>query len=691
MFASSNVPSFDDGWVGGTFALLIGAAVLASEPAAWPAFVAAVLAAGSGLFLLWRRDVLSTRAVLLGAVALRAVYFPLGPGLSDDMFRYVWDGWLQWEGINPYRYAPADAPQPLFRDAELYSALNSKDYYSVYPPLSQIIFWIGTGLGSGTQGGYYAIKLLFGAMEMAGVGLLSRLTSARNVLLYAWNPLVLVEGAGQGHTEAAAVLFILLAVWAVRSRRGRTASLAVAAAGLVKLYPLVLGPYLLRRFGWRAVWPGALLTATVSLPYAAPYVLPHMKASVDLYVHLFEFNAGPYYMVKQAFSWATGADWSKQIGPAFRGLFLASLPILYGMDARRDWSFVRAARYTLGLFFVLSTTVHPWYLLPLLPLAVLCRQPAWSWLWLGLMSVGTYLFYIDGPYLLWVALGWGGAALLAGGRRLARSGRLQTAVHHLLNALQRRRAETKAHRIIRLLQRPEAPVSSPPVSDERVLSDPEGGPGADSFGGPFHRRRVPRGRSLRILDLGAGEGYVGAALKRKLDADVHLADVVDLNRTDLPHRVYDGRRLPIEDAAVDVTVLYFVLHHARDPEAVLREALRVARGRVVVVESVVTGPWQHRILRFLDRQVNRLRSRGRMRTQEAHLSLRPARDWADLARRVGARIVHHRVRRHPVHPQAFYVLEPPAAPAASASAGEESAGEESAADGGADASEAARR
>jgi hypothetical protein len=140
--------------------------------------------------------------------------------------------------------------------------------------------------------------------------------------------------------------------------------------------------------------------------------LPHLQSSIDLFARLFEFNAGPYYLTKYVFWLGTGADWSKQIGPAFRYLFLGLLPLLYVLDWQRDWSIRWASLLTVGLFLVLSTTVHPWYILPVLSLSVLHERPAWPWFWLGTLSIGTYLFYVGGPYWLWIVLGWGGAALL---------------------------------------------------------------------------------------------------------------------------------------------------------------------------------------------------------------------------------------------------------------------------------------
>lgn len=598
--------------IGALGADVLAMAVLAHDPAWWYGFVGTVLVACVLLVLLWRRNAVSTRQVVALGVAFRIAFLPLPPVLSDDAYRYVWDGLLQVEGINPYAFRPEEAALAAFQQEAIFDRLNSASYYSVYPPLSQLVFAFG-GLFYewGWAASYYVIKGLFAALEMTGVLLLARMVDARNLMLYAWHPLAIVESAGQGHTEAAAVLFLIAAIWGVHRSSAVGASLALAAAGLVKLYPFVLFPLLWRRFGWRAVWPGAALTAVVCLPYASWEALRHFVESLQLYVQLFEFNAGLYYGVKEVFWWVTGQDWSKTLGPALGGMFAASLLAIYRIDARRRWSFTRSTFWTLGAFFLCSTTVHPWYLLVILPLAVLASAPVWGWLWLGAGSVGTYLFYVDGPYWSIVALGWGGAALIA----------LWQYGDAALQALMRRRAARKAQRVRPALK-------------------------------AFTRRTKP----LRVLDLGAGEGYVGAHLQREIDAEVVLADVVDLNRTSLPHVVYDGTTLPWEDNRFDVTLLYFVLHHCEDPRRVLREALRVSRDGVVVVESTYTSAWQRRFLRAADRFANRLRSGGVMGAQEEHLRFRRPEAWRAEMEAAGAEIVVEERFGSRLHPHVLFAV-----------------------------------
>jgi SAM-dependent methyltransferase len=379
---------------------------------------------------------------------------------------------------------------------------------------------------------------------------------------------------------------------------------------MVKLYPVVLYPLLLRRFGMRGLWPGLVVMAALATPYAATYVIPHMLDSVRLYTSLFEFNAGLYLGAKAVMQTVTGVDWSKTLGPVFSGLYVLALPALYVLDARHDWSLPRAMLIVLGLYLVLTTTVHPWYLLAVLPLLVLQQRVAWHWFWLAAASLGTYLLYRPGGepwYWTFVILGWGGWGVLAA-RAYGDS---------IMQAIQRRRARSKVDFIAELL-----PASA-----------------------------------AHVLDLGAGEGYVGAEIARRTGATVELLDVLPMNRTRLPHRVYDGRHIPFEAGRFDVSVLYFVLHHCAVPRQVVREALRVTEGPVIVVESVYTSRWNRRLLHVLDRWVNRLRSGGAMVDQEEYLQFRTMEGWKELFVQEGATVHLVRRRGRYIHRQAAFVVE----------------------------------
>lgn len=87
------------------------------------------------------------------------------------------------------------------------------------------------------------------------------------------------------------------------------------------------------------------------------------------------------------------------------------------------------------------------------------------------------------------------------------------------------------------------------------------------------------------LDIGCGMGYAIEVLEDDFDVMTFGCDVVP-STTRLDRFVrFDGWRLPFADGSVDVALLIFVLHHAEDPRVLLREASRVARRAVLVVED----------------------------------------------------------------------------------------------------------
>jgi len=582
------------------------AAVLASrEPSAGPAYrwvLAGACLAAAGLVAWYSGTSRPSAARVLGlAIALRAIAFPLPPALSDDAYRYAWDGRVQGEGINPYLYEP-DAPElAALRGGEEYARLNSAQYHSVYPPASQLAFRGGAAAG-GWPAAYYVVKAVIAMADLLAVSLLLRLAAPAAVVLYAWNPLALIEIAGQGHTEGLAVLGIVLAAWAVARRRGAWAGAGLALAAGAKLFPILLVPAAWRRAG--AAVPLAALAAGVAmaLPYAAPGVVGNVAESLALYVRSFEFAAAPYLALKAAGAWLGLGDVSKTLGPALALAFAAGAAALLRRD-RGSFAATTSALY--GLFFVTATTVHPWYLVPALAMVPLLRRPG-PWLWAAAFAPATYLFY-TGPapaYAAAVAIGWLGAVGL-------------WAAPGLIAWALRRRARWKWRWIASALGEPVA------------------------------------GRS--ILDLGAAEGFVGACAA-EAGARVTLADVADSNATDLPYVVYDGARLPMPDEHRDVVLLVFVLHHARDPDLLLAEAARVARDRVVIVETVPDESRRRRT-ELLDRMANRLRERS-LRDDEPWLRMRSSIEWRRRIEDAGLGVLDERRRGGSVHPQVLFVTRP---------------------------------
>ena len=182
--------------------------------------------------------------IVVCAVACRLVCIFSSPFLSTDIFRYVWDGRVQAAGINPYRYIPADPHLAFLRDSNIYPHINRRDYaHTIYPPGAQMLFLLITRIGESVVW----MKAGIVALETVTIWILVKLLTAvglrrEQVLIYAWHPLVFWEVASSGHVDGAALPLIALAMLLYVRHKPVATGVALAAATLIKLYPIVLFP-----------------------------------------------------------------------------------------------------------------------------------------------------------------------------------------------------------------------------------------------------------------------------------------------------------------------------------------------------------------------------------------------------------------------------------------------------------------
>ena len=103
-------------------------------------FTAFYVLAGAGFALLATAATsLPLRGAIVAAVVLRLIFLPVMPSLSDDYHRYVWDGRVQLEGVNPYKYRPYEHALDRVRYAGR-DLINHEELKTVYPPLTQAVF-----------------------------------------------------------------------------------------------------------------------------------------------------------------------------------------------------------------------------------------------------------------------------------------------------------------------------------------------------------------------------------------------------------------------------------------------------------------------------------------------------------------------------------------------------------------------
>ncbi len=208
------------------------------------------------------------------AILLRLMIVAAPPFLSNDMYRYVWDGWVQAAGINPYRYLPVDTHLGFLRDSTIFPNINRATYaHTIYPPAAEIVFLASAAIDRILHlPPVLGLKLAMLVLEGAAIWAMLRLLRIaglprQRILVYAWNPLPIWEFAGSGHVDAVAVCFIALALLAAVLARPALAALALAVAVLSKFIPVILLPAIWRRWDWRFAALFTLLIAALYAPY----------------------------------------------------------------------------------------------------------------------------------------------------------------------------------------------------------------------------------------------------------------------------------------------------------------------------------------------------------------------------------------------------------------------------------------
>src|SRR3989475_417334 len=340
------------------------------------------------------RSTLIIVLVLAGIFRLSIVFAP--PYLSDDIYRYVWDGRVQAAGINPYRYIPADAALENLRDDKIYPRINRKDYArTIYPPAAEAVFFLTTRI-SETVTWMKATMVLFEALAVWALAqvLASFGLPRQRVLLYAWHPLAVWEFAGSGHADSIAIAFIALALLARRRNSEIGTGISLAGATLGKAFPFVLFPAFYKRWSWKV--PLVFLT-TIVVGY-----LPYLGVGLTRAL-VFLFGDAPergieggkdFFLLTAVRRLPLGFHVPTAAFVVFAVLIGAAL--CAWMIARRNENYIANALIIGSVFVVLVSPHFPWYFAWLIPF--LCLIPDAAVIYMTLASFLMYLTWLgDAP------------------------------------------------------------------------------------------------------------------------------------------------------------------------------------------------------------------------------------------------------------------------------------------------------
>jgi alpha-1,6-mannosyltransferase len=342
----------------------------------------AIAAAGYLLLVGGRRGTLSVRWIVLLGLALRLLFLPQTPTLSDDYYRYLWDGQVQTAGINPYLYPPDDPHLDRVPYAQR-ALINHQTLNTIYPASAQLLFWGVARAGIRSAPGF---KLVLGAFELLTAWLVWRLAGRwqeRALAVYFLNPLVIQETWSSAHVEAAAVcLAVASAVLLVR-RRDLWAGVALGFAAGVKLTPAVL---LIPAVIGRRARPVPFLAgfaAAFALPYV-PYALSGaVLGSLSQTGAKPEFNDAGFALLALVLPYGAA-----RVVAAV--LFVLGAVVIARRLPGRDKT-AAAFAWTATLFLFLLPVVYPWYWLTAVALGAAGRVRLPTLL--GLFSPASYAGY----------------------------------------------------------------------------------------------------------------------------------------------------------------------------------------------------------------------------------------------------------------------------------------------------------
>ena len=350
-------------------------------------------------------------------IVFRLLLLTTTPTLSDDVYRYMWDGNVAAAGFNPYAYA-LDAPELDSLHIPARELANNPSLGSPYLPVAQVTFAATASVAPSEPLALQTVMVGFDLAAAAVIVALLRMASLpmRRVMLYLWNPLVVIEVAHGAHLDALMVFLALLAVYLTllqpASRAMWAAPVILALATLTKPLPLLLLPVLWPRWRWsqRLVYGSTMVAILVPFGSTADWGLTSGSAGTGVFGAArvysgWSFNSGIYHWFSGELDRWGIADPDVLTRFTVVTLMVAVLVVVWVFARQRGSprDTLRLGALVMMAYALLTPTFHPWYLLIVVAFLPFLGSDnsfrTWlymaPWLYLNAAVVLSYLTYLD--------------------------------------------------------------------------------------------------------------------------------------------------------------------------------------------------------------------------------------------------------------------------------------------------------
>lgn len=328
--------------------------------------------------------------LLLGVgILFRLVIFMAEPNLSQDFYRFIWDGELVRHFVNPYLNVPdtlINQSNLIVANAqELYEGMGSLSarHFSNYPPLNQMIFGLAALLGGKSILG--SAMVMRGIIIAADIGifyfgrkLLKNLNQSPHLIFwYFLNPLIILELTGNLHFEGVMLFFFVWALYLLSVQKWQAAAVLYACSISVKLVPLLFLPLFLSHFKWKRSMVFYLIILGVSLllflPFYTSEFITNYSQTIGLWFSNFEFNAGVYNGIKQIALQFDVKPWELikvygKITPVITIIIVLLFTFL--RKNGKPEVLISSMLWVLTAYYFMTATVHPWYVVFLVTLTI---------------------------------------------------------------------------------------------------------------------------------------------------------------------------------------------------------------------------------------------------------------------------------------------------------------------------------